>query len=500
MKGKNYDLAIIGGGINGSGLAAAAAACGLTVFLCDQKDLASATSSASSKLIHGGLRYLENYEFGLVAESLAERERLLTIAKHLVRPQSFIIPYQPQMRSRFIIRLGLFIYDHLARRSTLAKTKTVNLKNHPAGVPLLGKYRFGFQYFDCKTDDSRLVIANAQHAAQYGATIVNYTQCIAAEKNEQAWQVTLFNHRTQIESKICAKALINVTGPWADQFLTNVLRRQVKQRLKLIKGSHIVVPRFYEGDFAYLLQNDDKRVIFVIPYQEEFLLIGTTDIFYQEAQIYPTITAEEIDYLTSSVEKYFAISPAQLKIIDTFSGVRPLLDENKNNPASISRGYSLELLDTDAPFITVYGGKLTTYRSLSEKVMNLLQSFFPNMKPYSQSEQILPGSDYVDDEALFNELHIEYPWLPPPLLHRYLRSYGTLTKNLLINCTDLPSLGRHFGALLFQREVDYLLEHEWATSVDDILWRRSKLGLVFPKDQLASLAKYIKTKQIDTKR
>lgn len=497
MSSSDYDLVVVGGGINGAGIAATAAIRGLKVFLCEQKDLASATSSASTKLIHGGLRYLENYEFKLVREALAERERLLKIARHLVKPQAFILPYEKHMRSRSLLRVGLFLYDHLARHS-LPKTRNIRFNKDPTGKPLKTDFQYGFEYYDCKTDDARLVIANAQKAKELGATIATYTECTAVKQHKKYWEIFLHDHETKSDYSITTKAIANATGPWVDRFLGQKIDRQAKFSLALIKGSHIVIPKFYHGDFAYTLQNKDGRVIFVIPYLTDFLLVGTTDIFYHEKEIEPAITEAEIDYLKSVVTNYFD-TPKSLTIVHSFSGVRPLLNDKNQNPSMITRGYSIEMINHDAPAISIFGGKLTTFRSLAVKAVSMLENYFPHIKDYDEQNHILPGSDYQNDEELKRELQRRYHWLPPSLLDRYLHSYGTQTYKMLDQSSSIEALGTDFGALLYQREVDYLFEEEWARCAEDILWRRSKIGYFFPKENIPALCEYLNNRKIAKK-
>ena len=494
-----YDVAVIGGGINGTGIAANAASRNLNVFLCEQHDLASATSSASSKLIHGGLRYLENFEFRLVTEALNERERLLTLAKHLVKPQNFILPHQPELRSRAVVRLGLFLYDHLARHSQLPKTKAIHLKNHPAGHFLKSKYQYAFQYTDCRTDDARLVIANAQKAQACGATIATYTECVSVTRKQNYWELTLRNSLNDKITTITTRALVNATGPWVESFLKNRTGLCSQHSVSLIKGSHIVIPKFYEGDFAYILQNEDKRVIFVIPYLTDLVLVGTTDVVYHNDPSQPVITEEEIQYLIGVLNNHFTINIQAHEIIHTYAGVRPLLKDKEKNPSKITRDYLIEFDSQEPPFISIFGGKLTTFRALSEKVVNALRPFFVNMTSYNEANMILPGSEYNNEQELLVSLQDKYGWLPRALLSRYLQQYGQRTDMLLSNCNTMDSLGKDFGAHLHQREVDYLIEMEWATCSQDILWRRTKLGYFFPKDQIFALDEYIisKTQKLD---
>lgn len=485
----SYDVVVIGGGINGTAIAAAAASRGLKVFLCEQHDLGSGASSASSKLIHGGLRYLENYEFHLVKNALAERERLFKLAKHLVKPQAFILPNQPKIRSRWLVRIGLFLYDHLVSCS-VPKTKTVNFKKHPAGKYLNKQYHYGFQFYDGRTNDARLVIANAQKAKQLGATIRTYTECMGVQHNKNEWQVELHDHLNNNRYRVSTKALINATGPWVEH-LEKRIGVSSANKMALVKGSHIIIPRFYEGDFAYFLQNKDKRVIFVIPFLNDYLMVGTTDIVYKEETIAPTISPEEVDYLTTALRCNFNLGNQPIEIIHSFSGVRPLFNDNQANPSAISRGYFIEFSHKTPPLITIFGGKLTTFRALAEKVLSTLEAHFSTMLPYDVNQMHLPGSDYDTDEQLRTDLHNNYPLLPEALLERYQQQYGNLTYALLKECSDLNSLGKHFGANLYQKEVDYLIEHEWAVTCDDILWRRTHLGYYFPNENLNLLQQYV---------
>lgn len=484
-----YDLIIIGGGINGVGIAADAALRGLDVLLCEQGDLASGTSSASSKLVHGGLRYLEQFAFKLVKESLQERDILLNTAKHLVKPLNFILPNSSLTRKAVTVRLGLFLYDHLVHHS-LPHAKTIKISDKFSTL-LKPSFKWGFQYSDCRTNDSRLVIANALLAKNKGATILTYTKCIEA-KRDHYWHVTLKNKYSNEIIVKTSRALINATGPWAIDFLHQHTPYQSKHELTLIKGSHLIVPRLYQEDSAFLLQNADGRVVFVIPYLDRYHLIGTTDVPIQQPGR-AVISQQEIDYLLAAVNHYFAASLNTHDILHTFSGIRPLLKMSQQVPSAMSREYFIEIdgnLDTP-PLLSVLGGKLTTYRRLAAKAIDQLSFLFKNLPNSSTATTYLPGSNYTNDDTLFSQLQNQFPWLEVSLLTRYMQQYGSETFSLLKNCHHISELGIDFGSQLFQREVDYLIKEEWAKTAEDILWRRTQLGLQFSTQQLTSLSNYI---------
>lgn len=497
MNNTIVDLLIIGGGINGTAIAADAAGRGLSVILCEQNDLASGTSSASTKLIHGGLRYLEHYDFKMVRESLREREVLLTRAPHLIRPMEFILPINKNTRPSWMISIGLFLYDHLAKRKYLPASHKFKLTHDPRGIPLRINFTKGYSYYDCFSDDSRLVISNALSAKQNGATILTHHQVIKAKSDNKLWEISLRDNQNNAETTVFAKGLINAAGPWVNQVLDNIaLRSQI--HCKLIKGSHIIVPKFYLGNQAYFLQNSDQRIVFVIPYFNDYLLIGTTDIVYQDSLTTPIIEKEEIQYLCGSVNSYFNKTIQPLDVVKSFSGIRALVGDDEAKPQAIKRGYKLEVNKTydQTPLLSVFGGKLTTHRCLAEQALALLKPFFPHQKAEWTAKVPLPGGDiaHADMQQYLNEMINRYHWLPIALVKRYVDYYGTLINKLLENTNDISDLGQYFGTSLYQREVDYLIENEWAQSVEDILWRRTKLGLKADAETLSLLAKYLDEK------
>jgi len=492
-KDKIYDIAVIGGGINGVGIAADAAGRGLSVFLCEKDDLASHTSSASSKLIHGGLRYLEHKEFRLVREALAEREVLLAKAPHIIRPMRFIMPHRPHLRPAWLIRTGLFFYDHLGKREKLLGSNNVYFKDDS---PLNSAITRGFEYSDCAVDDSRLVVLNAMHAREKGADIVTRTRCLSAQRVEGYWVVELEN--AQGSFKIKAKALVNAAGPWVAQFIKQDLQLKSPYGIRLIQGSHIVVPKLYEGDKAFIMQNDDRRIVFAIPYLDQYTMIGTTDREYQGDPSKVQITQAETDYLLEVSNAHFKKQLTQADIIWTFAGVRPLCDDESDNPSAITRDYTLALSQEthdQAPLLSVFGGKLTTYRKLAESAMHQLNPFFPEMKESWTASEALPGGENMASaEQLANEIRAQITDVSESLAKRWATSYGSRIWNILGESVSIDQLGLGFGHGLFAKEVDYLCRFEWVTTSEDILWRRSKLGLVFAQNEIDSLDAYLSNK------
>ncbi|MCQ4345850.1 glycerol-3-phosphate dehydrogenase [Pseudomonas stutzeri] len=485
-----YDLAVIGGGINGCGIAADAAGRGLSVFLCEQHDLAAHTSSASSKLIHGGLRYLEHHEFRLVREALGEREVLLGMAPHLVRPLRFVLPHRPHLRPAWMIRAGLFLYDHLGARHSLSGSRHLHFG---PGSPLKADIEEGFEYSDCWVDDARLVVANAIMAREHGAHIHTRTRCIGARRSKGLWHLHL-EREDGSRLSLRARALVNAAGPWVERVLVDCLHQHSAQHLRLIQGSHIVVPRLHDGEQAYILQNEDGRIVFVIPWLQRFSLIGTTDREYHGDPAAVRISDEEIDYLLGVVNAHFRHQLDRQDILSHFAGVRPLYDDASGNPAAITRDYRLALADEHgaAPLLSVFGGKLTTYRKLAEAALAQLAPWFPHMGPAWTAHSKLPGAEELESVSQLAEALCDaHGWLAGDLARRWASSYGTRAWQLLEGVHCLMELGENFGAGLYAREVDYLCEEEWAQSAEDILWRRTKLGLLLGPMQQQKLVRYL---------
>ncbi|MBV9395421.1 MAG: glycerol-3-phosphate dehydrogenase [Methylobacteriaceae bacterium] len=476
-----YDLLIIGGGINGAGIARDAAGRGLKALLIEQDDLAGHTSSASTKLIHGGLRYLETYEFRLVRESLLERERLLAAAPHLVRPLRFVLPHDPLIRPAWLVRLGLFLYDHLARRQRLPACEQLDLAKDARGVPLKLLSPAGFAYSDCAVDDSRLVIANAVDADARGAVIRTRTRLEQAERSEGLWTCMVLDRAAGQMSAVRARALVNAGGPWVSEILNSRLGRPTDKHVRLVKGSHIVVPRLYDGEHAYMLQNPDRRIVFAIPYEQDFTLLGTTDLLFEGAPDHPVISDDEVEYLLETLGRWFKRPAERADIVWTYSGVRPLFDDGSQNVSATTRDYAFDLDAPDgaAPLLSIFGGKLTTYRRLAEHALDDLKRFFPQMSGAWTGNAPLPGGDMPggDIEAYIADFAARHAFLPRETVERLVHAYGTRAEEVIGDATLLDDLGRDFGAGLSEAEVSFLAQNEWAKSADDILWRRSKLGL-----------------------
>jgi glycerol-3-phosphate dehydrogenase len=481
------DVLVVGGGINGAGIARDLAGRGLSVVLVEQHDLASHTSSASTKLIHGGLRYLEHYEFSLVRKALAEREVLLKGAPHIMRPLRFVMPHDPAMRPVWMIRAGLFLYDHLARREILPGSTTVDLRAHPAGVPLKPQFRRAFVYSDGWVDDARLVVLCAVDAAARGAAVATRTACASAQRTADGWQATLRRPDGSAHA-LRARALVNAAGPWAASFLREQLGRgDTGKTLRLVKGSHIVVPKMFDHDHAYIFQNADGRIIFAIPYESDYTLIGTTDVEYRGALGDVQIAPDEIDYLCDQASRYFELPVRPEHVVWSYAGVRPLLDDEEGDASAVTRDYLLDI-DTHngvAPLLSVWGGKITTFRKLAEEAADALTRRLGG-RPAWTEKAVLPGGDLgawtggrpgrpeEDMERFDAELARRQPQLPEAMRRRWARSYGTRVALIL----DRPhGLGAEVAPGLHEAELHYLREHEWATRADDMLWRRSKLGL-----------------------
>ncbi len=485
-----YDIAIIGGGVNGCGIARDAAGRGAKVLLLEGGDLASGTSSSSTKLIHGGLRYLEHYEFGLVREALSERERLWAIAPHIIWPMRFVLPHVKGLRPRWLLRLGLFLYDHIGGRRALPPTQTIDLRKHPAGAPLKPGFGPAFVYSDGWVDDARLVVLNARDAADRGATIRTRTRVDAVARENGVWSI-----RSGAQA-FHAKALVNAAGPAALDML-KLTGEPTHRKMRLVRGSHIVVPRLFEHPYAYFFQIPDGRIFFAIPYQHDFTLIGTTDRDHEGPLSEVKASEEEIAYLCEAANAYFATAISPADVVWTYSGVRPLIDEGTGKPEAATRGYSFDLdLDAQgaAPVLSVFGGKITTYRHLAKDAVEKLKRHVPALRGDDWTAQApLPGGDFPMQglEALKADLARDYPFLAGDTIDRIARAYGTRARVWLGQGGDAAALGEHFGHGLYAAEVDYLVAYEWATAVDDVLWRRTKLGLRLNPEQVQALEQYL---------
>jgi len=492
-----YDIAIIGGGVNGCGIARDAAGRGLSVILLEKDDLASGTSAASTKLIHGGLRYLEHYAFGLVRESLREREVLWAMAPHIIWPLRFVLPHHEGLRPAFLIRLGLFLYDHLGGRKLLPGTRTLDLRNDAAGAPLKPAFKRGFEYSDCWVQDARLVVLNAMDAAARGADIRVRSEMRTARRAGDHWEIGIADRLGGGEETVQARSLVNAAGPWVGQVLSNRLGRNARSRVRLVKGSHIIVPQLFDHERAYIFQNSDGRIIFAIPYERDFTLIGTTDVDFSGDPDDAHIEAGEIAYLCRSVSDYIAETVRSEDVVWSYSGIRPLYDDGGQSAQNVTRDFVLDL-DTEgdtAPLLSVFGGKITTYRRLAEGALKTLKPWLSAAGPNWTRSAKLPGGDFPVEgfEALCDGLIADCSALPRDLLTRLARDYGTRARWILGDSTTESMLGRHFGHDLYEREVRYLVEHEWARTADDILWRRSKLGLRVTPAQRRALEDWLRT-------
>ncbi|MBA4162439.1 MAG: glycerol-3-phosphate dehydrogenase [Novosphingobium sp.] len=483
-----FDLAVIGGGINGAGIARDAAGRGAKVLLLEAGDLAQGTSSASTKLIHGGLRYLEHYEFSLVRESLKEREALWAIAPHIIHPMRFVLPYVEGLRPRWLLRLGLFLYDHIGGRKKLPATRSIDLRNHPAGKPLKGGFGAAFEYSDGWVDDARLVVLNAMDAAEKGALVRTRTRVEGATRGTEGWVISTTNGTYH------AHALVNAAGPGV-LAVESTLGEAPDYAMRLVRGSHVVVPKLFDHPYSYFFQLPDGRIFFAIPYQRDFTLIGTTDRDQQPGDPIKA-SEEEIAYLCEGASRYFAKAITPADVVWTYSGVRPLIDDGSGKPEAATRGYRLELSEADegAPLLSVYGGKITTYRHLAEEAVDMLAGRLPALSGKSwTTRQPLPGGDFPVEglDALKAGLAADYSFLGEADVDRIARAYGTRARAWLGDAQGWQALGRLFGSGLTQAEVDYLGAHEWAVSAEDVLWRRTKLGLRLDAAQRAALAEYL---------
>lgn len=490
--GEQFDLLIVGGGINGAGIARDAAGRGLKVLLVEQDDLGAHTSSASTKLIHGGLRYLEQGELRLVRESLIERELLIRIAPHIISPLEFVLPQSGSPRPAWLVRLGLLIYDHLGGRSILPRTRTVRLAEHQFGSGLREQRGNAFVYSDCLVADSRLVVLNAVDAAQRGAEVRTRTQLVQAERHAGQWIATLRDATS--EHQVRAKVVINAAGPWVGELFDRLGGVRSRRRVRLVKGSHIVLPRLYAGEHAYVIQNPDGRVVFAIPFETDFTLIGTTDSAWNGPPGKAFIEPLETTYLLETVARTFTRPVSSNDICWTYSGIRPLYDDGAKSASTVTRDYVLDLDDGGAPLLSIFGGKITTYRRLAERALQRLAHLFPNLKEPWTDRIALPGGEFVGGfETYRASLLRRYPALPAPLLQRLASSYGDRAERLLSDARTMADLGEVFGSDLTKREVDYLIAEEWAQSAEDILFRRSKLGLHVPNGTAARLDAYVRS-------
>ena len=492
---KRFDIFIIGGGINGCGIARDAAGRGYSVGLAEMTDLASGTSSASTKLVHGGLRYLEYREFRLVREALIEREVLWRSAPHIIWPLRFVLPHHSGLRPAWLLRLGLFLYDHLGGRRRLPPTRALDLSRDPAGKPLKPGFRRAFEYSDCWVDDARLVVLNARDAAERGANIRTRTRVVSARRNNGEWTIQLRDERTGATDTVTARLLVNASGPWVDHVLDGVVGQNDARNVRLVQGSHIVVRQLFEHNRAYIFQNNDGRIVFAIPYEDEFTLIGTTDLDYPGDPATAKISDREINYLCELASEYFAKPITRDAIVWTYSGVRPLYDDGASKAQAATRDYVLRVdrNDGEPALLNIFGGKITTYRRLAEAVLEKIEENLGAKGPAWTADATLPGGDFGDDDhlALVGRIGVLYPFVTPATAARLTRQYGTLTMALLGEAKTTADLGRHFGADLYQREVEWLIEQEWARSAEDVLWRRTKLGLRLSKPEQAALAEFM---------
>jgi glycerol-3-phosphate dehydrogenase len=500
-----YDLAIIGGGINGCGIARDAAGRGLSVLLVEQHDLASATSSWSTKLIHGGLRYLEQYEFRLVRESLQEREVLLKLAPHLIRPMQFVLPHDRGMRPAWMIRAGLFLYDHIGGKQSMPGSRGLRFPEHNFNAGLSPKVTRGFVYSDAQVDDTRLTVLNAVSARELGAEVRTRTALVGAQREANRWCLSL-SHDGGTATTVYANAVVNAAAPWVKQVLDNAFKIETAATVRLVKGSHIIVPRVHEFDHAYLLQTADGRVVFVIPYEGRYSLIGTTDILVTDANQTPSISEEETTYLLGAVNRFLAKPLFARDVVWSYAGVRPLYDDGEANASKVTRDYVLKLdhVDGKLPLLSVFGGKLTTYRRLAEHALETMAPHLPAMRGAWTGSTALPGGElegYADDDAgvdnYARSLIPKHSGVPPDYIRRLVHRHGDRAANVLRGVRNVPDMGEIFGSglnLLCEREIEFLIRDEWATSADDILWRRTKCGLHMDDDERARAAAFIEGK------
>ncbi|WP_420547962.1 glycerol-3-phosphate dehydrogenase [Curvivirga sp.] len=494
-----FDLFIVGGGINGVGIARDAIGRGFSVYLAEKDDLASGTSSGSTKLIHGGLRYLEHYEFNLVRKALMEREVLWKMAPHIVHPLRFVLPHHKGLRPTWLLRLGLFLYDYIGGRKLLPATKKLNLKTHAAGQPIKDDFTTGFEYSDCWVDDARLVVLNAVDARERGAVIETRQQVVKTNKVDGIWEVDVKDVLTGDVKTIKSKLVVNATGPWVDHFLNATGKGSNIQNVRLVQGSHVIVKKLYDHDRCYIFQNEDGRIIFAIPYENDFTMIGTTDHDFTGNPDDAGITREEAEYICKSASEYFKKEITADEAVWEFSGVRPLYNDGASKAQEATRDYVLRLdgEEGEAKMLNIFGGKITTYRRLAEAAMEEIETVLGTKKPEWTMGATLPGGDFAHNgrEDLAARIKSAHNYLPDEMITRWVRSYGTYAFNILKNVSSLADMGEHFGGTLYAAEVDYLMKEEFAVTAEDVLYRRSKQGLIFNSDAEEKLASYMIAKR-----
>ncbi len=494
----DYDVVVIGGGINGAGVARDAAGRGLRVLLCEQDDLARYTSSSSTKLIHGGLRYLEHYDFKLVRHALLEREVLLRSAPHIIWPLRFILPHHRDLRPKWLIRLGLFLYDHIGGRKLLPKSWSVDLKKHVSGEALKDDFTAGFEYSDCWVQDSRLVVLNARDAADKGADILLQTTCTDLTAADDHWLVEIRDNNTETVRTVKSRSVVNAAGPWVEAVQNLQERNKVEHGVRLVKGSHIVVNKLFDHEYTYIFQNADNRVLFAVPYEHNYTLLGTTDIEVTGDPASVETEQREIDYICDAVSQYFKKPVNADDVVWSYTGVRPLFDDAAANASKVTRDYVIHLSESGPPLASIFGGKITTFRKLSEEVVDMILPRMPetgNARGAWTASATLPGGDIpnADYDAFVKTKQHQYPWLPEALLADYTRNYGTTIDTLLDGASSVADLGVHFGGELYEAEVRHLMHNEWARCADDILWRRTRKGLHLPAETSSKLDAWMQT-------
>lgn len=501
---KSYDILVIGGGINGCGIARDATGRGYKVCLAEMNDLASGTSSWSTKLIHGGLRYLEYYEFRLVREALIERETLWAMAPHIVRPLRFILPHHKGLRPAWLIRLGLFLYDYMGGRKKLPATSTVNLMTDVTGKPLKPMFSKGFEYSDCWVDDARLVVLNAVDASDAGAEIKVRTKVVSAKRVDGVWHAELENTETGKIETVEARLVVNAAGPWVDRVLNNAVGKENSKNVRMVQGSHIIVNKMFEHDRCYIFQNDDNRIIFAIPYEQDYTLIGTTDRDYDEDPGEVKITQGEIDYLCDAASEYFKVPITEADMVWNYSGVRPLYDDGASSAQEATRDYTLKLDEGEngeASMVNIFGGKITTFRKLAESMMDIVEEQIGAKQPEWTNGASLPGGSFKAEEndTLIAKITSDYPFLNQKIATRLLHTYGMRTFRFMDGATSIEDMGEDFSgksdAGLYAREIDYLIDTEWVRDADDVLWRRSKLGIKIKGKAVTQLQAYIEKRR-----